>query len=34
MADEVHELRYEAEEAADRIWFIGAVEEIERTDLT
>jgi len=34
MADELHEFRYEAEEAVDRIWFIGAVEEIERTDLT
>lgn len=34
MADELHEFCHEAEEAADRIWFIGALEEIERTDLT
>jgi hypothetical protein len=34
MADELLELRYEAEEASDSLWFIGALEEIERTDIT
>lgn len=34
MADELHELRREAEEAADGNWFVGTLEEIERTDIT
>jgi hypothetical protein len=34
MADELLELRREAEEAADRTWFIGVLEEIARTDIT
>ncbi|MBM4461114.1 MAG: hypothetical protein FJ011_25720, partial [Chloroflexi bacterium] len=34
MADELRKLRREAEEAADRFWFIGALEEMERTDIT
>ena len=34
MADELLELRHEAEEASDSLWFIGALEEIERTDIT
>jgi len=34
MADALHELCREAKEAADRNWFIGALEEIERTDIT
>lgn len=34
MTDELTELRREAEEALERVWFIGALEEIERTDIT
>jgi len=34
MADELCEFRREAEEAADRTWFIRALEERERTDIT
>jgi hypothetical protein len=34
MADELLELRHEAEEASESLWFIGAVEEIEHTDIT
>ena len=34
MADELLELRHEAEEASESLWFIGALEEIERTDIT
>ncbi|MBM4459717.1 MAG: hypothetical protein FJ011_18470 [Chloroflexi bacterium] len=30
----MRKLRREAEEAADRFWFIGALEEMERTDIT
>lgn len=29
-----HDLRQEAEEAAESIWFIQSIEEIERTDIT
>jgi hypothetical protein len=34
MADELLDLRQEAKEASDSLWFIGALEEIERTDIT
>lgn len=34
MADELRELRREAEEATDRTWFTGVLEEMERTDIT
>ena len=34
MADELLALRHEAEEAVDRFWFIGAYEEVERTDIS
>lgn len=34
MADELLEIRREAEEALEKVWFIGALEDIERTDIT
>ncbi|MFZ1708203.1 MAG: hypothetical protein WAW20_06350 [Anaerolineae bacterium] len=34
MADELFALRHEAEEAVDRLWFIGAFEEVDRTDIS
>jgi hypothetical protein len=34
MADELFALRHEVEEAVGRFWFIGAYEEVERTDIS
>lgn len=34
MADELLALRHEATEAVDHFWFISAVEEIDRTDIS
>lgn len=34
MADRLLEIRHEAEEAFDSLWFIGGITEIERTDIT
>lgn len=30
----LHELREEAEEAVEKVWFVQSLEEIERTDIT
>ena len=34
MADELAVLRHEAVKAADRLWFINAFEEVDRTDIS
>ncbi|MEI2690888.1 MAG: hypothetical protein V9H69_14730 [Anaerolineae bacterium] len=34
MADELSVLRHEAVEAVDRLWFLNAFEEVDRTDIS
>jgi len=34
MTRELLEFRREVEEALEKVWFVGSIEEIERTDIT